>query len=66
MTKIIQLKNEKLNKLREMNPALVSYNIEMAEITGCTFWKAYADAQIDGTEEVPVPDFLQGLASMHQ
>lgn len=66
MTKIIQLKNEKLNKLREMNPALVSYNIEMTEITGGTFWKAYTDAQIDGTEEVPVPDFSQGLASMHQ
>ena len=28
-------------------------NIEMAEVTGGTFWKAYTPAQIAGTEEVP-------------
>lgn len=35
---------------------LVSYNIEMAEVTGGTFWKPYAPAQIAGAEEVPQPD----------
>ena len=30
-----------LEKLREMNPRLVSYNVEMTEVTGGTFWKAY-------------------------
>ena len=53
-------------KLHDQNPRLVSYNVEMTEVTGGTFWKAYTEAQIDGTEQVPPPDFSKGLASMHQ
>ena len=30
---------------------LVSYNVEFAEVTGGTFWKAYTPEQIAGTEE---------------
>ena len=52
--------------LRELNPMLISYNVEMTEVTGGTFWKAYTDAQIDGTEQVPPPDFSKGMAAMHQ
>lgn len=36
-----------------MDERLVSYNVEMTEVTGGTFWKAYTEAQIDGTEEFP-------------
>ena len=66
MAEHVILAPEKLTKLREMNPALISYNVEMTEVTGGTFWRAYTDAQIDGTEEVPPPDFSKGMAAMHQ
>jgi len=49
-----------------MNPKLISYNVEMTEVTGGTFWKAYTDAQIDGSEQVPPPDFSKGMGAMHQ
>ena len=60
------LRPEMLKELRTMNPRLVSYNVEMTEVTGGTFWKAYTEAQIDGTEPVPAPDFSKGMAAMHQ
>ena len=62
----IKLKTEHSEVLRTLNPRLISYNVEMTEVTGGTFWKAYTDAQIDGTEEVPPPDFSKGMAAMHQ
>ncbi|MBQ9746993.1 MAG: beta-glucuronidase [Clostridia bacterium] len=62
----VKLKNDKLEALRTLNPRLISYNVEMTEVTGGTFWKAYTDAQIDGTEQVPPPDLSKGIASMHQ
>ena len=66
MAEFVKLKSGKLPTLREVNPALISYNVEMTEVTGGTFWRAYTEAQIDGTEQVPPPDFSKGLASMHQ
>ena len=66
MAQLIKLDPHALKELREMNPRLISYNVEMTEVTGGTFWKAYTDAQIDGTEQVPPPDFSKGLAAMHQ
>ena len=69
MGEIVKLSNANLDKIRDVNPRLVSYNVEMTEVTGGTFWKAYTDAQIDGTEQVPPPDFSKGgnpLAAMHQ
>ncbi len=62
----IKLKTTGLAELRTMNPRLISYNVEMTEVTGGTFWKAYTDTQIDGTEQVPPPDLSRGIASMHQ
>ena len=60
MAQFVKLAGSGLNALREMDERLISYNVEMTEVTGGTFWKAYTDAQIDGTEAVPVPDFFQG------
>ncbi len=37
--------------VRTIDKRLMSYNIEMTEITGGTFWKAYTPGQIAGTEE---------------
>ena len=53
MAQNIKLIHSGLTAIREMNPRLMSYNIEMTEVTGGTFWKAYSDAQIAGTEEFP-------------
>ncbi len=62
----IKLRPRKVKEILRSNPCMVSYNVEMTEVTGGTFWKAYTDAQVDGTEAVPPPDFSQGMAAMHQ
>ena len=51
MSKKIKLTPDKLTKIRKVDKRLVSYNIEMTEITGGTFWKSYTPGQIAGTEE---------------
>ena len=53
MAQFVKLQASGLTALREMNSRLVSYNVEMTEVTGGTFWKAYSEAQVDGTEEFP-------------
>lgn len=40
MAEKIALNPEKLRPLHRTDPALTSYNIEMTEVTGGTFWKA--------------------------
>ena len=60
MGEFVKLSTEGLKEIRKMNPAMTSYNVEMTEVTGGTFWKAYTPEQIAGTEEVPPPDFSQG------
>jgi hypothetical protein len=62
MAEFVKLKTSGLTKLREMDERLVSYNVEMTEVTGGTFWKAYTEAQIAGTEEFPK---LEGGFSNH-
>ena len=54
MAQFVKLHASGLEKLRDMDERLVSYNVEMTEVTGGTFWKAYTDAQVDGTEEFPM------------
>ena len=67
MSEKVVLKYDSLEEIRKINPSMVSYNIEMTEVTGGTFWRAYTEGQIEGTEAVPAPDFENGgLASMHQ
>ena len=56
---------DKLKLLRIIDEKLVSYNIEMTEITGGTFWKAYTPEQIAGTEEFKVSaDTLTDFTAM--
>ena len=50
MAQFVKLDPEALRELHVGNERLVSYNVEMAEVTGGTFWKAYTPAQIAGTE----------------
>ena len=65
MAQRVELKT-KLEELRKINPMLVSYNVEMTEVTGGTFWKAYTDAQVDGTEEFPVIKDWSNMGNLQQ
>ena len=50
MAQFVKLKSGSLPTLRTVDERLVSYNVEMTEVTGGTFWKAYTPGQIAGTE----------------
>ena len=54
--KTITLRTSELTKLWDTDPRLISYNIEMTEVTGGTFWKCYTPAQVAGEEEFPKLD----------
>lgn len=47
----VKIDTRKLSELHQMDPRFQSYNVEMTEVTGGTFWKAYTQAQIEGKEE---------------
>ena len=57
----IKLHQTGLKQIRTVDQRLMSYNVEMTEVTGGTFWKAYTPEQIAGTEPVPP---LTSLADM--
>ena len=65
MAKNITLKAENLKALRTINPRLLSYNVEMTEVTGGTFWKAYTKGQLEGTEGFPLMNITK-KGEMHQ
>ena len=48
MAKNIKLNTTGLKKIRNIDEKLTSYNVEMTEVTGCTFWKEYTLEQIAG------------------
>ena len=56
MAQYIKLNTQDLKPIRTVDERLVSYNIEMTEVTGGTFWKAYTEGQIAGTEAFKVSD----------
>jgi len=60
----ITLNPENHKMLREVDERLVSYNIEMTEITGGTFWKSYTPGQIAGTEEFKLSGELSDFTAM--
>ena len=51
MAKHVTLNPDCLKEIRTVDEKLMSYNVEMTEVTGGTFWKAYTPGQIEGTEE---------------
>lgn len=56
----IKLEFGNLETIRTVDPRLMSYNVEMTEVTGGTFWKEFTPAQIAGTEDFPgVKDFSE-------
>ena len=66
MANFVLLDSSKLMPLRTMDERLVSYNIEMTEVTGGTFWKAYTEAQVDGTEAFPVIKDWSNMGNLQQ
>ena len=64
MAKQIKLAPSELKKIRTVDERLVSYNVEMTEVTGGTFWKAYTEGQIAGTEEFRVCGRLDNFTAM--
>ena len=62
----VKLAPGSLTALREINPLLVSYNVEFAEVTGGTFWKTYTPGQIAGTEQFYVEPTTEGIAAMYK
>ena len=66
MAEIVKLQNSGLNALREMDERLMSYNVEMTEVTGGTFWKAYTPEQIAGTENFPAIKGFEEMAGLMQ
>ena len=66
MAQFVKLQQSGLDALRQMDPRLVSYNVEMTEVTGGTFWKAYTEAQVDGTEAFPVIKDWSNMGNLQQ
>ena len=66
MAQFVKLDTSNLKELHKMDPRLVSYNVEMTEVTGGTFWKAYTEAQVDGTEEFPVISDWRNMGNLQQ
>lgn len=57
MAQMIQLKADSLRTIRTVDARLLSYNIEMTEVTGGTFWKAYTPEEIAGNGKFPMVGF---------
>ena len=62
----IKLNPAALVALHEVDERLMSYNVEMTEVTGGTFWKAYTPEQIAGTEKFPAITGFHELAGLMQ
>ena len=66
MAEFVKLNPGALKELRSMDERLVSYNVEMTEVTGGTFWTRYTDAQVDGTEEFPMIGDWRDMGNLQQ
>lgn len=66
-TRTVQLPAGAPEKIRTVDPRLMSYNIEMTEVTGGTFWKAYTPEQIAGTAAFPaIQSFSDNMTAMSE
>lgn len=63
---VVKIEPKKLVELHQMDPRFQSYNVEMTEVTGGTFWKAYTQAQIEGKEKYESTLDFANMESMMQ
>ena len=54
MAKRVKLNSTNLKEIRKIDPMLHSYNVEMTEVTGGTFWKEYTPEQVAGHGKFPI------------
>lgn len=54
MNKHIKLNSSGLKEIRKVDERLASYNVEMTEVTGGTFWKEYTPEEIAGNGKFPM------------
>ena len=66
MAQFVKLQNKDLQAIRNVDSYLMSYNVEMTEVTGGTFWKAYTKEQIAGKEPFPPVRSMADFASIMQ
>ncbi len=66
MAEFVKLRLDPGEAVLEQNPLLMSYNVEFAEVTGGTFWKAYTPEQVAGTEPFYVEPSADGIAAMYK
>jgi len=52
--------------IRTIDSRLASYNIEMTEVTGGNFWRAYTPEQIAGTEKFPSVTDMRAFSKLTQ
>ena len=64
MAQFVKIDPAKLTALHNVDPSLVSYNVEMTEVTGGTFWKSYTPGQVAGTEKFPPVTSALDMAGM--
>lgn len=64
MGKKVKINPEVVKELRKVDERLMSYNIEMTEVTGGTFWMPYTEGQIAGTEAVPPLTSMSDLGKL--
>ena len=53
MAQQVKLQADGLRELCRVDERLMSYNVEMTEVTGGTFWKEYTPARLQELEGFP-------------
>lgn len=64
MKRTVKLNGDISAPVRTVDERLVSYNIEMTEVTGGTFWKEYTREQIAGSQDFPLIANLQNVTAI--
>lgn len=55
MAQQVKLQADGLRELRRVDERLMSYNVEMTEVTGGTFWKEYTPARLQELKGFRLP-----------
>ena len=66
MAQQVKLQADGLRELCRVDERLMSYNVEMTEVTSGTFWKEYTPGQIAGTEGFPPSKGLEDITNAMQ
>lgn len=65
MAEFVSLKKEGLKTLHKQDSKMLSFNVEFAEVTGGTFWKAYPEDVVSGEKMLEV-DMSGGIEGAYK